>query len=712
MSALLAEHSEAAFADRAPHGKGLRATLADGVGGCALCVTRPANISAFFTRVMVRVSELQSGAVTLMRGSDESAATTFTLRYSAVSNTITLLLGTGESVESSPLTGLAWHCVELQIDIGSGGASMWIDGLREGQLTLTTEAMLPLITRRFELGVMDKTSDAAGTIDMDEWVIAGQPIGPVIVRPTQEHAADPARWIALFNRSDADSVVLAQSYRVVRGLPWANLLGLDLPSDETITPEQYASLAQAVNDYVEQWFPVGQILGIVTLSGVPGFVNFSGTIEPVPALLQSNSTSGGEIENALATGDLHRPTASNMAALRMTARIDGPTLARAQFLLDRATLLESQRLGSGDEAAIFISLDAPDTEANTPAKDALIAWASSLDRMKTRLPMRLSTDQAGDDGRFTRVEADGFFWGLVSADAGPELFPSPGGARAICVPLNLNAATCTTLRDASSSQWISKALAAGYAAAIGASRVADPVHLPDCNRFFEALRLGWTVAEAWMVASPMLRQRSFLVGDPLLSLALPRSGWELFGPINHLHDLDPSTPAAILRDAQHSLDVTALLQERDSAGLAVRRTDEHGVESDIALVRWPSLDVSGESQRGAHLPLWPCEPGWPVVAINDRLHARAVWELPLRSIGIEEVQLIRWRDGEMDVMVSERPASRSRIVRVELDCPAEPVRLAWRIWTSSTAWVQTPWSAPTPRFSTRSLALTELEEYR
>lgn len=712
MPALLVEHPDAAFSDRAPQGKGLRATLTDGVGGCALCVTRQANISTFFTRVMVRVSDLHSGAVTLLRGCDESGATTFTLQFSYESNTVALLLGIGESIESLPLTGLDWHCVELSIDIGAGGASLWIDGLREGQLTFTTEAMLPLITRRFELGAMDKTSDAAGTIDMDEWVIAGEPIGPVIVKPTQEHAADPARWIALFNRSSADSAALAQSYRAARGLPWANLLGLNLPSDETITPTQFASLAQAVNDYIQRWFPAGQILGIVTLSGVPGFVNFSGTLEPVPALLQSDATNIGAVENPLATGELRRPTASNVATLRMTARIDSSTLAQAQSLLNRAMLLETQGLGTGDEASLFISLDAPNTEANTPAIDALTTWAGSLDRMKMRLPLRSSTDQASDGGRFTRVDHDGFFWGLVSHDAGPAFFASPSGVRAICVPLNLNVATCTTLRDTSSNQWISRALAAGYATAIGSSRAVDPADVPNCSRFFEALRLGWSVAEAWMVSNPILRQRNFLVGDPLLSLALPRSGWEIFSPVNQLHDLDPFSPSVILRHAQRSLDVSALLQESDSAGLAVRRTDEHGVASDVALVRLSPVNVTGESQMPAQLPLWPCEPGWPVVAIHDRVLARAVWEAPLRSMGIEEVQLIRWHNGLAEVVVSEQPDARSRQVRVELDCPADPVRLAWRIWMSSTAWVQTPWSAPTLRLSSRAMSITELENHR
>ena len=49
------------------------------------------------------------------------------------------------------------------------------------------------------------------------------------------HANNPARWLVGFNLNDADSVAVAEQYRLRRGVPEANALGLDLPVEELIT---------------------------------------------------------------------------------------------------------------------------------------------------------------------------------------------------------------------------------------------------------------------------------------------------------------------------------------------------------------------------------------------------------------------------------------------------------------------------------------------
>lgn len=714
MPVLLAEHPDAAFPDRAPRGSGLRATLTSGAGGRALTLTRAADLSTFCSRIMLRVSRLEVGQVTLVRACNESGAATLSLRYSAENRSVTLLMSTGQSITSAPLTSLDWHCVEFDVDIGQGCASLWIDGLCEGQLTLTTEVMLPLISRRFQLGAMDQSADAIGEVDLDEWLLAGERVGPVIVTPTHDHGADPTRWLVVFNRNSADSASLAQSYRAARKVPWANLLGLDLLSDETITPSAFASLAQGVNDYVDRWFPSGQIMGILTCPGVPGFVDFGATIEPVPALLQNSATTEGAIANDLATGELLRPGVTNMSAHRMTARIDGPTLAQAQSLLDRAAQLETHGLSSGDDATLFLSLDAAPTEANAPALTALLEWAGSLDRMKTRLPLRKSTDEPrdepGDERRFTSAQRDGFFWGLVSHEPGPTFFASTGGARAILAPLHLQAASCTSLRDGSSEQWISTALAAGYASAIGTSRAADPARLPDCARFFEALRRGWSLAEAWMVSSPYLRERYFLVGDPLLSLQLPRAGWEVFGPLDQVQELDPELPAVVLRDAERTLNLSALLDERDEATFALRRTDAQGETSALAMIRARNRGSAFESFQPPLLPLWPSESSWPVMMLGEQLHACAIWEAPLASMGIAEVHLIELRDGQTRSLLTITPQPRIARVSAQLSLPDSPARWAWRIVDRDSRWVQTPWSALTPRLPARAMQITEIKE--
>jgi len=137
--------------------------------------------------------------------------------------------------------------------------------------------------------------------------------------------------------------------------------------------------------------------------------------------------------------------------------------------------------------------------------------------------------------------------------------------------------------------------------------------------FFAALRAGWTLAEAWLLALPVLRDGLYLVGDPLLTVPLPRAGWDVFGPLDALTDFDGAAPTHRLRRDERSLDLLA----HGDGFYVVRHVDAFG-RPDHALTAVPVLRDGAQRVTPPLLPAWPSAPGWPLLRSVGGLRARAV----------------------------------------------------------------------------------------
>jgi len=393
---------------------------------------------------------------------------------------------------------------------------------------------------------------------------------------THAHADTPCRWLVVFNAADTDSVAWAEHYRLQHDVPLANLCGLDLPMGEAITASQCDDLVEAVEQFVADNGLADRIMGVLLGHGVPGrYTRAGGIVDPVANALQRRDGGAGETINPLAMfGGATRPTMSNLAGDWITARIDGPTLADSVALVDRATAIASADALDSSAATLFVDFESGGG-VYAALEAALRDWASSLDRQATRLPMITSDEQPID-----AVANDGFVWAFGSDEPGASMFGGPAGSRVMCVPLVDAAATGLTLRDPEDVGWARRAMAAGYAAASATTRATSPSGLPIARSFFNALRAGWSLGEAWHVASPLLRAGCVLVGDPLMTVPLPRAGWNVYGPFASSVDVSFDQPLAMLRDDERSLALSAnaLPDEDDSSVFVIHRVDEMGRE--------------------------------------------------------------------------------------------------------------------------------------
>lgn len=539
---------------------------------------------------------------------------------------------------------------------------------------------------------------------------------PPVASPTQGLAGDPAHLLVVYNSDLPDSVAWANDYAIRRAVPIANRLGVSLPADEVIDEAEFASFVTAINAHLNSSGLSDTIATVLCGFGVPGGVlRADGLIDPVAARLQRADGQATETNNPLhtgATGSIVRPGLSNLNGDRVVARIDAPTLADAIAISDRAQAVEAIGL-SGDAdggGAVWLDPYPPNGSVYELRRDQMLGWAVGHDRQRLRVPLRLPEDPgAGDEPQFDRIENDGFFWGWIQATPAAGFFGSSAGRRVFAVQLSPDHATVPTLRDANENSWVSRFIAAGYAGAAGGTRAFTPSAVPRVEPFFEALRLGWTLGEAWHVASPLLRSGLVLVGDPLMTVAMPRVGWDLYGPFDTIEGASFVSPAVMLRDDERSIALPPAQQLEDTErGVYVLRHVDPLGRCEAGL-RHVYVERNGNAWHSVPAaPAWPTSPGYRLGRADNRWNIDAAWAAAFGSLGITSVQLEQQIDADPASVVDEEivAATASRIAFTRA-APAALVR--YRVVAVSPGGIRTPgpWSqfATPPSVETAALPL-------
>ena len=353
---------------------------------------------------------------------------------------------------------------------------------------------------------------------------------PEDIEPEDRTAQRPDSWLVVYNQNKFLSVQWAHWYAQRREIPTRNLFGVAASSSEHLP--DLATAQSEIMDPVKAYLGDNpdieeNIMGIVVGFGVP--LHF-GEPPEIPSI------GGYSIESALQDLSNVTPWEMNLdnphrvppygvlpAGGRLTkttmlpdhymvARLDGPNLASAKSLTMRAQAIESTMgLFSGDARTWYDYTDSAmpggtwywlkvAVDSQTADFDEIDWWSFDADTEQTPFDaFRFSThDLVGwDDGR---------------------LAGTPAGARILA--FDFNSWGATTLRSTSDdgARFVPNALAAGYAAAIGATGEPLCCVCPFPDTVLAALRKGWTLGEAFYMANPYDDWMWILVGDPLLRM--------------------------------------------------------------------------------------------------------------------------------------------------------------------------------------------------
>ncbi len=659
-------------------------------------------IEVLYVRFMLSASQADGGTCVIAGGIGDDGRSTWQLTLNADNQSLTLNVA-GTELSVGLTTAIAWHTVEVGLDASADNVTLRLNGIERGSASAPTIA-----TRYAWLGAAFVDVGLAGVIDFDHWVLATNPIGVPLSTPTHDHAGDPRRWLVIYNRDDDDSAAWAAAYRQRRGLAYANLCGLSLPTDETITDPQYQNLRQQIADYLSDNAMTGQVVGLLLGYGVPGYADL--TLQgptPLTSYLHNDASHGNLAVNPLYQATITtRLLASDYGSYRLTGRIDAPDLPTALSLIDRADNLLQQPLAHDQGADLLIDINPDDPSVGPVYASQVSDWALSQLRDRLRLPTVIF-----DSTPPTSASGEAVVWGWRDAAPSSSFFATPAGRRALCLQFYSAAQYATTLRDASATDWLNTALRAGYAAAALPSRPFSLSTLPLPATFFEAMRQGWTLAEAWLVSQPFIRGGLQLVGDPLLTLHLPKEGVDVFGPVARLDQIDFDQPLAVLHAGQSQLQL-ALEDAPPTGGYArylVRRYDAMGRADFACASDYVALEQSHVIRPA--MPAWPSFDSWRVQVVADRLVLTAVWPAPLRNLAIDRVQLQSQAEEESIAMIDaiDPVVGQCRAV-FSVDRPTITTRYRFRV-VQGPATFDSPWSAWVAPASSTTASLTLLENY-
>lgn len=580
---------------------------------------------------------------------------------------------------------LGWHTVEVGLDAAANAATLRVDGTERGTISTPFNP-----TRHAWLGSAFVEAGVTGTIDFDAWVLATEPIGVVRSTPSEDHAADPRRWLVVYNRASRDSAAWAEAYRQRRGVPYANLCGLDLPTDETISAAEYTAMHQQLSDYLSDNHLGAQVVGVLLGLNVPGYTDLAslGSLTPIASYLHTDDSHGPPTINPLYQPEIGaRPAASDYATARLTGRVDAASLADALALLDRADAITDDPLVYDGLADFVIDINPDSANVGPVYADPVAAWATGQGLSRLRLPTVIY-DQAGP----ASVSGESCLWGWRDAAPPSGFFDQPIGRRALCLQMHPDPVPAVSARNPGGADWMSAALSAGYAAAGAPSRAYALSSAPLPPQLFEALRRGWTLAEAWMLAQPFLRDGLQVVGDPLMTIGFPRAGYDVFGPADRVDQINLTQPIARLHAGQrHYALAGEQVPPEGGSRYLVQRLDGAG-RADLASAAVFAGIEQGVVTRPA-LPAWPAQEAWRVGERGGGLVLSAFWPASLCALAVDQIQLQSQAGTDDPVLLEEvEPGTGRSRVRFSIDRPQATTRYRFRV-VQGPATYDTPWSA-------------------
>ncbi len=505
--------------------------------------------------------------------------------------------------------------------------------------------------------------------------------------------------IILANSADPDSLRLAAHYAAARGVPAENLVALPMPASETISWTEFVGeIWQPLQDELvrrdwidaistpevdkigrKKYVMIGhRIAYLVVCRGVPlriandprllsvnaspdgqsqaQFRTNQGAVDSELSLLaRSGYNINGWVPNPLFHNE--HPTPFDLSDIVKVGRLDGPTLADAERLVDNALIAEH----TGLLGRSYVDLGGPSPEGDQ--------WLGAAAAQLTALGFDGDVDRTSDTMPVTaRFDAPVLYFGWYTSDLnGPFTLPDfefPPGA----IALHIHSFSAHTLRSATDG-WCGPLVAHGVTATMG--NVYEPylqlTHRPDL--LLHALARGWTLGEAAYYALPALSWQSVLIGDPLYrpfqadfsthrkSRANLPPSLAPYAVVREMHLLDAEKKSAeALAIAQASMDESpslviglALAQRLAQAGDAVGAAHEVEFARFIKTLRPQEWALAVEAARllvaGGQAP-W-AEEVFQNLLSSDGLPpaARAVWLSAARDAALaahDSAQAAQW----------------------------------------------------------------------
>ncbi len=403
---------------------------------------------------------------------------------------------------------------------------------------------------RFYLGIIAAPRDGYQA-DYDEIKIATTYPEPFVPTPETEYP-EAARTVVLFRRASSDSREFADYCVSELEIPRSNLCPLpNATANESLA--DYATFQTEVETDLAAWLALNPTVAancacFLVGYGVPGYFTSGGVKHSATSRLMNYGTAfSSQTDNPLYNpATVARLTKTALGGKYLCTRIDADTLANAKLIIDRAATVSDLSV--------------------LPATDKLYSDETAYQASLACQHLRIITAALGT------YADDAFVWGDTGA-------PSFGDAGARAVFCDDSADSADTLR--ATSELFDAIVTNSYTAGLGNSETADTF---DAESFFEMLRIGGTLAEAFAVAIAKLDYTAVGAGSPLMTVAFGLGGYNVYRGFGGIEGIDWDKPVAYLRAGQDSITFDQDLLPGRSYVYAVRAVSSAGVEESKTFV--------------------------------------------------------------------------------------------------------------------------------
>jgi len=465
------------------------------------------------------------------RGTDKSMAVRLQASGSSFRLQILTYQGANEAAytDTLPLAYNRWYYVAAvgEWDGSGAQAGLYLDGVLRGTASKAGEATSNRPTY-IRLGNTWANAGVSMTFHADEVKVATSYPEPYVPTPPDEYPC-AERTCVLFRQVSSISEQFADYCVSQLGIPRANLIPLAAAAaDESLA--DYATFQTQVEDGIDDYFALNPTVAdncscFLVGFGVPGYFVSGGVRHSATARLMNYGTAfSSQTANPLyAPSTVSRLTQTALGGKYLACRIDLDTVADAKTLIDRALTV----------AAL----------AELPDTDTLYCDEADYLASLGGQHLRILTAALGTYAN------DAFIWGNTGT-------PSFGTAGSRAVFVDDSTESGYALRTADPLYTVRSALlTTGYAAGLGECVAVDGF---DAKSFFEMLRVGGTLAEAFAVAVEHLDYVAVAVGNPLMTVAFQDDGYNLYRGAGGIENVDFDSPVAYLRKDNLNPTLTAL----------------------------------------------------------------------------------------------------------------------------------------------------------
>jgi uncharacterized protein (TIGR03790 family) len=370
----------------------------------------------------------------------------------------------------------------------------------------------------------------------------------------QEPAPDnwelPGHVLVIYNANDQQSKTLAEYYAAARHIPPDKVLGIECPTDETISRKTYQEqIEDPINAYLTQkgWFQrtrrtltwnareftIDQTLNnpiwcIVLMRGMPLRIEEDRDIQAPPGIPDTLKTNAAAVDSELALlpcrgvplwafvpNPYYSPALIQHFSqpyadwLILVARLDAPLADDVRRMIDSAINTERTQLSG---RAYFDSRNITEHTSGYFAADEWIRQSAANTR-KFGLETSLDTEPGIIPANTPWDNTALYFGWYIENCNGPFLQPGfrfrPGA-----IAYHIHSYSAATLRS-TDRHWAGPLLNKGAAATMGCVYEPYVTFTPNIEIFTNSLLTGLSFGEAAYKSHPVLSWMTTMIGDPL-----------------------------------------------------------------------------------------------------------------------------------------------------------------------------------------------------